>query len=78
MTYLLLTTTFSYLTAIAPRLDLVALKAMEAAATAWAAEKKKKKPVVEASQYELRRLKKGLRIELAGHKTARTEMPDQR
>ena len=53
-----------------PKVDLDVRKAMEAAATARAAEKKKKRPVVHAGQYELKRMRRGPQVDPAGGDTA--------
>ena len=55
---------------MAPRIDLAALKAMEAIAVDRTTEKKKKRPIADAGQYELRYLKKGPQIEMVGHETS--------
>ena len=46
------------------RVNLTDLNAMEAAAIAQAAEKKKKRPVANVYQYELKRLRKGSQVEV--------------
>ena len=46
-----------------PKVNFIALKAMEAAAIAWAVEKKNKRPAIGTGQYELKRLRKGLQAE---------------
>ena len=47
---------------------------MEAAAAARAAEKKKKRPVAEVDQYELKRLKRGNRVDSLGEVASRVEV----
>ena len=47
-----------------PKINLTALKAMEAAFVAQAAEKKKKRLVIRTGQYELKHLRKGPRTDL--------------
>ena len=66
----LMTATFSCLATMAPRVDLAALKVMKATAAARVAKKTKKRPAVEAGQYEQKSLRNGLRIESVGHETA--------
>ena len=56
-----------------PSVDLASLKVMEAAVAARVAEKKKNRPVVEASQYDLRHLRKVRRTKPTGYKIAWTE-----
>ena len=47
-----------------PKIDVAARKAMAEAAAARASERKKKRPVVEAGPYELKRVRKGPRTDL--------------
>ena len=59
-----------------PRVNLVALRTIEAAVTDRTAEKKKKKrPTADPGQYELRRLRKGSQVEAEVEvETARVEV----
>ena len=59
---------------MAPKVDLAALKAIDATAATQAVERKKKRQAVEVGQYELRGLKKGPQTESTGHETSRTEV----
>ena len=47
-----------------PRVNLAALRTMEAATATRAVEKKKNRPAADPDQYELRYLRKGSRVEL--------------
>ena len=49
---------------MSPRVNLADLKAVQAATVVRAAKRKKKIPAADAGQYELRRLRKGPRIEV--------------
>ena len=73
--YIFLIASVPYVTAMPPRMNLATLKAMEVdAAAAQAVGRQKKRPVVEAGQYELKGIRKGLQIELVGQETTRTRV----
>ena len=50
---------FSCLAEMPPKVDMAARRALEATAAARQAERKKKKPIAEASPYELKRIRRG-------------------
>ena len=57
-----------------PRVDLAARKAMEATTAAWAAEKKKKRSAAEVGQYELKKMKRGNRVDSLREVAARVKV----
>ena len=59
---------------IPPRVDLASRKAIEAAVAAREAEKKKQRPAVHVSQYELERMRRGPWVDPAGDAAARLEV----
>ena len=56
-----------------PKVDLATRKAMEATVT-YRATEKKKRPSTEVGQYELKRLKRGIRVDPPGEVAARVEV----
>ena len=55
----------SCVAAMLPKVDLVARQAMEAATAARVAEKRKKRAIVQAGQYELKRIRRDTQDDLA-------------
>ena len=55
----------SCLVAMLPRVNLIVHQAIKAAAAARATERKKKRPAVQAGQYELKRIRNGPRVDPA-------------
>ena len=57
-----------------PKVNLVARQAIEAAAVAQAAEKRKNRPAGQADHYELKRIQRGTRDDLAQGDAVRMEV----